>query len=60
MNLDVGSLSGNQVGKIESGLESFKPEAYKMDYLRYLVKSGLNNLDRERVFFQLTSHLLHI
>lgn len=60
MNLDVNSLSGNQVGKIESGLESFRPEAHKMDYLRYLVKSGLNNLDRERVFFQLTSHLLHI
>jgi hypothetical protein len=59
MNLDVSSLSGNQVGKIESGLESFRPEANKMEYLRLIVKSGINNFDRERVFFQLTSHLLH-
>jgi DNA polymerase-1 len=59
MYLDVGSLSGNQVGKIESGLESFRPAANKMDYLRHLVKTGINNFDRERVFFQLTSHLLH-
>ena len=60
MNLDVSSLSGNQVGKIESGLESFIPAAHKMDYLRCIVKSGINNFDRERVFFQLTSNLLHI
>jgi hypothetical protein len=60
MNLDVSSLSGNQVGKIDSGLESFRPEANKMEYLRLIVKSGINNFDRERVFFQLTSHLLHI
>jgi hypothetical protein len=30
-----------------------------MEYLRLLVKSGINNFDRDRVFFQLTSHLLH-
>jgi hypothetical protein len=60
MHLDVTSLSGNQVGKIDSGLESFRPEANKMEYLRCIVKSGINNFDRERVFFQLTSHLLHI
>jgi hypothetical protein len=59
MHLDVSSLSGNQVGKIDSGLESFKPEANKMEYLRLLVRSGVHNFDRERVFFQLTSHLLH-
>lgn len=59
MNLDVSSLSGNQVGKIDSGLESFSPSADKMEYLRLLVKSGINNFDRERVFFQLTSQLLH-
>jgi len=59
MNLDVSSLSGTQVGKIDSGLESFSPAANKMEYLRLLVKSGINNFDRDRVFFQLTSHLLH-
>lgn len=59
MNLDVTSLSGNQVGKIDSAIESFQPEANKMDYLRHLIKSGVNSFDRERVFFQLTSHLLH-
>jgi 5'-3' exonuclease len=59
MNLDVSSLSGTQVGKIDSGLESFSPSANKMEYLRLLVKSGINNFDRDRVFFQLTSHLLH-
>ena len=59
MHLDVTSLSGTQVGKIDSGLESFRPEANKMEYLRCIVKSGINNFDRERVFFQLTSHLLH-
>ena len=59
MYLDVTSLSGTQVGKIDSGLESFRPEANKMEYLRYIVKSGINNFDRERVFSQLTLHLLH-
>jgi 5'-3' exonuclease len=59
MNLDVSSLSGTQVGKIDSGLESFRPEASKMEYLRLLVRSNIHNFDRERVFFQLTSHLLH-
>jgi len=59
MNLDVSSMSGTQVGKIDSGLETFKPEANKMEYLRYIVKSGINNFDRERVFSQLTLHLLH-
>lgn len=59
MNLDVSSLSGTQVGKIDSGLELFKPEADKMEYLRYIVKSGINNFDRERVFSQLSIHLLH-
>lgn len=59
MYLDVTSLSGTQVGKIDSGLESFRPEANKMEYLRLLVKSGINNFDRERIFFQLTNQLLH-
>jgi hypothetical protein len=30
-----------------------------MEYLRLLVKSGINNFDRERIFFQLTNQLLH-
>lgn len=59
MNLDIGMLSGNQVGKIDSGIESFSPAASKMDYLRCLVKSGINNFDRERVYFQIVNHLLH-
>jgi 5'-3' exonuclease len=51
MYLDIGSLSGRQVKKIEHTCNTFEPKWDKIGLLRKLVKSGLTTFDGERFFF---------
>lgn len=50
MYLDVNNLSGSQIGKLNSSFEIAYPVAHKMNFLRTMIKAGINMIDIDRLF----------
>lgn len=53
MNLDVSSMNGEQVKKIEHQLGTCEPNPNKMALLRILVREGLRSVDIDTTFLQI-------
>jgi 5'-3' exonuclease len=53
MNLDISSMNGDQVKKIEHQLGTSEPSPNKMELLRILVREGLRSIDIDTTFLQI-------
>ena len=53
MNLDTSNLSFNQTQKINNQLESEIPKINKMDFMKIILREGIQDFDVEKFFMSM-------
>jgi 5'-3' exonuclease len=57
MYLDIANLSGTQIQKIESAIDTFTPTRNKIGLMRVLIREGLSMFDADAFFMSMNSSL---
>ena len=55
MHLDINNLSGTQIQKIQSSVESYKPQKNKMGLMRLLTRESVQDFDVDSFFMSLSA-----